>query len=147
VGKLLLKSKKSYIAGLIDGDGAIMAFVEKHSGKRFGMRVRICLKITGQRKGLEIIYREIFGRKGNLVRIKGGMEWITKDQRLIRDILEEIGNDLIFKKKQAKKALEILEMKEKNSSLKNLSRCIELANLLSNLNIRSKKKSRSSRND
>ena len=46
MGKMNSEVDQAYLAGLIDGDGAIMATIEKHSEKKFGFRVRVEVKIT-----------------------------------------------------------------------------------------------------
>ena len=37
VGKTIPEVHKAYLAGFIDGDGAIMALLERHPAKRFGL--------------------------------------------------------------------------------------------------------------
>ena len=37
VGKTIPEVHKAYLAGFIDGDGAIMALLERHAAKRFGL--------------------------------------------------------------------------------------------------------------
>jgi len=46
VGKTIPEVHKAYLAGFIDGDGAIMALLERHPAKRFGLRVRVWVKAT-----------------------------------------------------------------------------------------------------
>jgi len=46
VGKIDVEVKRAYLAGFIDGDGCIMATIERHSEKKFRFRVRVELKIT-----------------------------------------------------------------------------------------------------
>ena len=46
VGKMISEADWSYMSGLIDADGAIMALIETHAGKKFKCRVRIELKVT-----------------------------------------------------------------------------------------------------
>ena len=41
VGKTIPEVNKAYLAGFLDGDGAIMALLERHPAKRFGFRVRV----------------------------------------------------------------------------------------------------------
>jgi len=41
VGKKCSEVEKAYIAGFLDADGAIMAFIEPHREKRFGFCVRV----------------------------------------------------------------------------------------------------------
>ena len=56
VGKECSEVERAYLAGLIDGDGAIMAVIEPHNEKKFRFRVRIELKITQKdRESLDFI--------------------------------------------------------------------------------------------
>jgi len=50
VGKTIPEVQKAYLAGFIDGDGAIMALLERHPTKRFGFRVRVWVKATQLRQ-------------------------------------------------------------------------------------------------
>ena len=50
VGKTIPEVQKAYLAGFIDGDGAIMALLERHPAKRFGFRVRVWVKATQLRQ-------------------------------------------------------------------------------------------------
>jgi len=50
VGKTIPEVLKAYIAGFLDGDGAIMALLERHPAKRLGFRVRIWVKATQLRQ-------------------------------------------------------------------------------------------------
>ena len=53
VGKTLSEVNRAYLAGFLDGDGAIMACIERHPEKRFRFRVRINIKIS--QKGDKIL--------------------------------------------------------------------------------------------
>lgn len=48
VGKDASEVDWAYTAGFLDGDGAIMATIERHPEKRFGFRVRVCVKILSE---------------------------------------------------------------------------------------------------
>ena len=40
VGKIPSEIDFAYIAGFIDGDGAIVAWIERHREKKYGFRIR-----------------------------------------------------------------------------------------------------------
>ena len=44
VGKMEAEVGRAYLAGLIDGDGAVSATIERHPEKKFGFRVRVVTK-------------------------------------------------------------------------------------------------------
>ena len=46
MGKILSEVERAYLAGLIDGDGGIMALIEHHKEKKFRFRVRIEMRLT-----------------------------------------------------------------------------------------------------
>ena len=50
VGKSYSEVDLAYVAGLIDGDGAVMACIEPHNEKKFRFRVRVVLKVTQKYK-------------------------------------------------------------------------------------------------
>src|ERR1700716_3316267 len=61
VGKTIPEVQKAYLAGFIDGDGAIMALLERHPAKRFGFRVRIWVKATQLRHDDVVWLRDELG--------------------------------------------------------------------------------------
>ena len=50
VGKTIPEVHKAYLAGFIDGNGAMMALIDRHPTRRFGCRVRIWVKATQLRQ-------------------------------------------------------------------------------------------------
>jgi hypothetical protein len=50
VGKTIPEVQKAYLAGFIDGDGTIMALLERNPAKRFGLRLRVWVKVTQLRR-------------------------------------------------------------------------------------------------
>ena len=60
VGKKYSAVNCAYLAGLFDGDGAIMACIEHHKEKKFRFRVRIYIKISQKNKRiLEKLQQEL----------------------------------------------------------------------------------------
>jgi hypothetical protein len=135
VGKLLSEVDRAYLAGFIDGDGAIMAIIEKHSEKRFGFRVRVELKVTQFHKEdvAWLLERTGIGYLRQNVRC---YEWIVRDQKAALWLLEMIAPYIHSKKKQVELARKIL-----SSSIQTQSDLIEMARLadtLSAFNVRSR---------
>jgi len=134
VRKTLSEANKAYISGLIDGDGAIMACIEKHAEKKFGFRVRICIKIT--QNGVKILnWCKFTTDFGGIRKIRDGHEWVVRDQNHAKLLLEMLKPYLRVKNQQAKLALKILKTKVK--TIKQLLKIAELADALSKLNVRS----------
>ena len=125
----------AYIAGLFDGDGAIMALIEKHSEKKFGFRVRVILKVT--QKNPEVLYWiQKTTKLGNVVSNRTTNEWILRNQIEILEFLKQMVRFVRIKKKQIAIAIEILQKPVKNQN--DLISIATLADSLASFNVRSK---------
>lgn len=133
--KILSEVNKAYISGLIDGDGAIMACIERHAEKKFGFRIRIYIKIT-QNNDKILNWCKFVTGMGNIRNVRNKEhEWLVRTQEDANLLLEFLIPYLRVKKKQAKLARKILNTKIK--SAKKLLKIAELADSLSKLNVRS----------
>jgi len=140
VGKMCAEVDRAYLAGLIDGDGCIMATIERHREKKFGFRVRVELKLTQKEDQLlNSLAKEL--RIGHVNCNRTGSsyatyDWIIRDTKHLVVILEEIMPYTRLKRKQATIALKILrsQIVTKQDLMKNA----RLADTLSKLNVRSK---------
>jgi hypothetical protein len=135
VGKTIPAVRKAYLAGFIDGDGAIMALLERHPTKRFGFRVRVWVKATQLRRHDVAWLGDDFGF-GQVVAGRGCWEWLVKDQVHVRQLLELVQPYMRVKARQVELALEILNARI--NSVDELQRVAELADALSLLNVRSR---------
>ncbi len=125
----------AYIAGLFDGDGAIMALIEKHSEKKFGFRIRVILKVT--QKNPEVLYWiQKTTKLGNVVSNRTTYEWILRNQIEILEFLKQMVRFVRIKKKQITIAIEILQQPVKNQN--DLINIATLADSLASFNVRSK---------
>jgi len=135
VGKKFSEVELAYFAGFLDADGAIMANIERHKEKRFGFRIRVTLKITqSDRKILDWFFKK--SKVGYIRKNRTSYDWVIRDQKVVREILEKLSPYLKVKNVQAKKALNILSIDI--VSKKDILRAANLADSLSKLNIRSK---------
>jgi hypothetical protein len=135
VGRLLSKTERAYLAGLIDGDGAIMATIESHKGKRFGYRVRVSVKVT-QLHLKDVDWLIPLTGIGYLRHSVRCFEWIVIDQRAAHWLLSSLAPYVRAKINQVRIALKIL-----NSpiiSQASLIKVAQLADSLSKFNVRSK---------
>jgi hypothetical protein len=153
VGKILSETERAYIAGFLDGDGAIMGCIERHKEKRFGFRVRVLVKIT-QTKKKDVVWLCNLTKLGYIRKNRRTFEWELRDQKAVKWFLGMISPFTHTKKEQVKLGLKIL--KSSGSSAKELYQKARLADTLSSFNVRSKKrrknfaimiKERVSRND
>lgn len=135
MGKMYIEVDRAYLAGLIDGDGAIMATIERHSEKKFGWRVRIEIKITQK----EAVILRFLCRKyqvGNVRVNRTTYDWIIRNQDDARMILGLISPYSLAKKRQIQFAMKILNASVKSKA--DLVSVARLADALSKHNVRSK---------
>ncbi len=140
VGKIGVEVKRAYLAGLIDGDGCIMATIERHREKKFGFRVRVEVKIT--QKESELLNSLVKELKIGRVRCNrtaslfATYDWIVRDKNDLESILKFIQPYTRLKKKQVTIALKILQTPIVTKQ--NLLASAQLADALSSFNVRSK---------
>ncbi len=133
--KILSEVNKAYISGLLDGDGAIMACIEKNAEKKFGFRIRIYIKISQNNRKILNWCKSIIGL-GNVRYIKNNeYEWRIRNQDHAKFMLNLLTPYLKIKNRQAKLAQKILNTEIK--TIKDLLRNAKLADALSKLNVRS----------
>ena len=133
--KILSEVNKAYMSGLLDGDGAIMACIEKHAEKKFGFRVRIYIKISQNNEKI-LTWCKLVTEMGNVRNVKGEeYEWRVRNQTDTKLLLEWLTPYLKIKNKQGNLASKILNIEIKN--VKQLLKAANLADTLSALNVRS----------
>jgi len=135
VGKKFAEVDRAYLAGLIDGDGCIMATIEKHRAKKFGYRIRIELKVTQKEPHLlEWLFKRY--QCGRVTRNRSTFDWIVRDKFDTKCLLEFIRPYTKSKRKQVDIALQILAMSDFTRA--QLLKAARLADSLSKFNVRSK---------
>jgi len=140
VGKIGVEVKRAYLAGFIDGDGCIMATIERHREKKFGFRVRVEVKITQKENGLlNTLVKELKIGRVRCNRIKSSnatYDWIVRDKNDLETILKFIQPYTRQKEQQVIIALKILQTPIVTKQ--DLLASAQLADALSSLNVRSK---------
>lgn len=134
VGKKYVEADLAYVAGLIDGDGAIMAIIEPHREKKFRFRVRIELKITQKRKKHLAFLPILFGL-GTVRQNRTTYDWISRDQIMIASFLSLIRPYSRIKRQQINNALKIIATPIR--SPQDLLAVARTADALSRFNVRS----------
>jgi len=135
VGNHLSEVDRAYLAGFLDGDGAIMAVIEPHPEKRFGFRVRIEISIT-QRHESGVCWIPQLAGVGYTRRNLETYQWVVRDQQAARWFLTMIQPFSRCKSEQIALAIRILE--HPRLSRDDLIQVARLADSLSKLNARSR---------
>ena len=134
VGKNCIEVDWAYLAGLIDGDGAIMATIEKHNEKKFRFRVRITIKVTQKSKKDILFLPRVFGC-GSIRVNRTVHDWILRDQKQILQILGMLKKYSRMKQRQVRIAIKILQIRVECRD--DLIKIAQLADTLSRYNTRS----------
>jgi predicted regulator of amino acid metabolism with ACT domain len=137
VGKSLTEVELAYLAGLLDGDGAIMALIEKHPEKRFGFRVRLEINATQSHKDDVDWIPELTG-VGYVRRNVRTYQWVVRDQQAVFWLLGSIAPYTRSKKNQVALGLQILQ--HPIESREDLLVVAQLADALSKFNVRSRQR-------
>lgn len=128
---------KAYIAGFLDGDGAITAVIEPNIGKKFKFRVRIALEFYQHKDNVKLLQylKKVFG-EGSLGRsIRNTHKLSLRNQGSLKNILSLLYPFSRIKRNQIRIALRILRtaISRKND----LYKVARLADELSSYNVRS----------
>lgn len=137
VGKPLSEVKRAYLAGFIDGDGAIMATIERHPEKRFGFRVRLEIKITQYHKH-DVTWLIQATGVGYIRQNLRTYEWVVRNQRAVARLIDAIAPYTHTKRAQVRIAREIFSQAVRTK--RDLVRIARLADSLSSFNVRSKRR-------
>ena len=130
--------KYSYIAGFLDGDGAVSAIIERHAEKKFGYRVRVTLDFYQHESNIGVLnyVRSVIGEGSLGKSIRNTHKLSIKNQSSLKVILPLLSRYSIVKKRQIGLALKILHSEV--GSKDDLIRNAKLADELCALNVRSK---------
>ena len=134
MGKPLSEVDRAYLAGFLDGDGAIMALIEKHPEKRFGFRVRLEMNVT-QYHECDVAWLPAATGVGYIRRNLRTYQWIVRDQQAVKWLLEMLAPYSRCKTNQIALAMQILE--QRVHSKEDLVEVARLADALSKFNVRS----------
>ncbi len=135
VGKVFSEAQRAYLAGFIDGDGAIMATIERHKEKKYGFRVRVTVKITQRDKKPVSWLTDTYGI-GYVRKNRTTHEWIVRDQQHVDTLLALIEPFVHVKRRQVVLARAILATPVRSRG--DLVRVARKADALSRFNLRSK---------
>ena len=112
----------AYLAGFLDGDGSVVATLERYHSKRFPYRVRIKVNFTQHArhaKKLEAM-QEALGGFGVIRtnRAKNLAELVIQERSQVEAVLVRLVPFLFIKQEQAKLAIEVLKRLDGNEKHK-----------------------------
>ena len=108
--KILNKDDLLYLAGLIDGDGSIIAQMVRRSDYRFRFQIRVTVQVSQQKKRRHYLEHicDTIGHGG--VRDRGDMsDYVLTDTKMVYQFLKQLSPYLRLKKKQANLVIKIIE--------------------------------------
>jgi len=136
--------EKAYVAGLLDGDGSIMAHIEPHRDCRFGYRIRVVVKFSQHEThdGVLTELKRLCGDGYVSQANKHVREFALKSARSVEQVLRAIGPYVRVKRTQVRQALELINQLKHVGTPQAFRRAAELADALSagNLKSRSRRK-------
>ena len=104
-----------YLAGFLDGDGSIVAIIDKRPNRRrFPYRVRLRVNFTQhiRHKNLMLLFQEALGKVGSVrdVRTHNLAELVIQKRSDIKKTLERLLPHLILKQRQARIMLAMIDI-------------------------------------
>ena len=112
----------AYLAGFLDGDGSIVATLEKYNSKRFPYRVRIKINFSQHTKYIALLQRIQKSLDGvGTIRTnqkKQLSELVIQNRVEVQVVLVRLMPFLLIKKERAKIALQVLKLLSKNEKHK-----------------------------
>ena len=99
-----------YLAGLIDGDGSIIAQLVRKADYVFKFQIRLTVQITQLKKRRHFLedFKEIIGK--GTIRDRGNVsDYILTDTKMVYEFLKQLAPYLRIKKKQANLVIKIIE--------------------------------------
>ncbi len=109
------KFTDSYVAGFLDGDGSIVATVDKRpERRRFPYQVRLKVNLTQHERHRDLLHklRMYLGNIGSLREVKSHhlVELVIQGRMQVKNLLIKLLPHLILKERQAKIMLRAIEI-------------------------------------
>jgi len=140
--KHLSRTKCAYIAGFLDGDGSIYIRLKPNKDYHFGYQIAPNIVFYQSQKNLLFLQKikEIIGAGYLRKRNDGITEYILGDVLSMSSLLKQITPYLIFKKKQARLFLQIIQKKTRVQTKKDFIALAQMIDSLEQLNYSKKRR-------
>jgi hypothetical protein len=110
----------AYVAGFLDGDGAIMAEIETRTDLRQGVRVRITVHFAQSSSHEHVLehIRAVLGLDGTIIRDKrSGSSYRLRNQAVVERLLRALQPHVVAKREQVALALQVLATQDMSERL------------------------------
>ena len=139
--KELTAEERSYLAGFLDADGSIFAQIVRGNDLKYQFRIRVSIGFYQNKRYNWFLKKLQKDFKCGRIRTKedGVSEYIITAADPVRNLLIQLKDNLVLKKRQANLVLEILEKKKKIQSKSDFLEACRLTDKVANLNYSKKR--------
>lgn len=139
--KILTIKERAYIAGFLDSDGSIFAEIVRGKNYKYKYRIRLSIGFYQNKKHLWFLSKLAKKLNCGSVRIKSDniAEYIITASDPVKNLLLQIKDCLVLKKRQANLVLEIIEKKKKLKSKESFIEVCKLTDKVAELNYSKKR--------
>ena len=139
--KKLTTEKRYYLAGFLDADGSIFAQLVRGNDLKYKYRIRVSIGFYQNKRSIWFLTNLQKELKCGSIRTKtdGVVEYIITGADPVKNLLFQIKDCLVLKKRQANLALEILEKKKQIKSKTDFLEACKLTDKVAMLNYSKKR--------
>ena len=139
--KQLTTEERSYLAGFLDGDGSIFAQLVRGNDLKYKFRIRVSIGFYQNKRYSWFLTKLKKDLKCGSIRLKSDdvMEYIITGADPVKNLLFQLKDCLVLKKKQANLVLEILEKKKQIKSKSDFLEVCQLTDKVAELNYSKKR--------
>lgn len=134
--KNLTTEEKFYLAGFLDADGSIFAQLVRGNDLKYKYRIRVSVGFYQNKRHKWFLQKLQKDLKCGSLRIKEDqvVEYIITGADPVKNLLVQLQDSLILKKRQASLVLEILEQKKQIQSKDDFLKVCQLTDKVAELN-------------
>ena len=139
--KNLTPTERAYLAGFLDADGSLFAQLVRGNDLKYKFRIRVSIGFYQHKKYKWFLkkYQKEFKCGSIRERSDNMAEYIITANDPVKNLLLQIRDDLVLKKRQANLILEILEQKKHIQSKTDFIEVCRLADKVAELNYSKKR--------